>query len=191
MKQKRNFKKGFLGISWDLLKVFLSALAVVLVVRYFFIQPFFVKGQSMEPNFHDKEYLIVDEISYRLRKPERGDVIVFKYPRNPSEYYIKRIIGLPNETVNIKEGEVIIFNQENQDGLVLSESYLPNSAYTSGNTYITLGDDEFFVLGDNRNPNGSSDSRHWGLLDKKYIIGRTWLRLWPLNKMDIIKEPSY
>jgi len=186
-----NTKKGFLSVTLDLLKVFASALIIVLVVRYFLIQPFFVKGQSMEPNFFDKEYLVVDEISYRFRDPRRGEVIVFKYPKDPSNYFIKRIIGLPNETVSISNGEVLIYNKENSEGFILEENYLDSDIFTSGNVYITLGDDEFFVLGDNRHPFKSSDSRHWGVLDRGYFVGRAWLRLWPVNRFEAIKAPSY
>src|SRR5665811_1655226 len=102
-------RKFFLFV-WEIVKVVSISLAIILPVRYYLIQPFYVKGASMEPNFHDQEYLIVDEISYRFKAPERGQVIVFRYPRNPQEYFIKRVIGLPNEDVQIRDGQVVIYN---------------------------------------------------------------------------------
>jgi signal peptidase I len=134
----------------------------------------------MEPNFDNGQYLVIDEISYRFNQPERGEVIVFKYPTDPSQYYIKRIIGLPNETVEIKDSQVIIYNQEFPQGIVLDESvYLTADMVTQGKTKIKLGQEEYFVLGDNRL--ASSDSRQWGALSKDNIIGRVWIRAWPFH----------
>jgi signal peptidase I len=162
-------------------KIFIIALAIVIPIRYFLFQPFFVKGASMVPNFQDGQYLIIDEISYRLRAPERGEVIVFKYPNDPSQKYIKRIIGLPGETVEVKNGEVFI-NEK-----LLSESdYFKSPIDTSGFSKVTLGQNEYFVLGDNRA--ASSDSRIWGILPKKDIIGRVALRAWPF---DAFSAPAY
>ena len=95
---------------WELVKVVVISLAIIIPVRYYLIQPFYVKGASMEPNFYDHEYLIIDEISYRLKEPQRGDIVVFKYPRDPSQYFIKRIVALPNEEVEVKGGQVVIYN---------------------------------------------------------------------------------
>ena len=109
-KKKCGILKGTAIFLWETAKIIIISLAIIIPVRYFLIQPFFVRGASMEPNFHDGEYLIIDELSYRLGEPERGDVIIFKYPKDPSQYYIKRIIGLPTETVEIKDGQIIIYN---------------------------------------------------------------------------------
>jgi signal peptidase I len=142
----------------------------------------------MEPNFHDGDYLIIDEISYRLRDPQRGEIVVFKYPQNPSQRYIKRIIGLPGETVEIKEGKVIIFNKEGSQ--VLDESaYLSPEIFTPGEIRMTLAEDEYFVLGDNRD--ASSDSRRWGALPRDKIIGRVFLRAWPFVTFAKIEVPEY
>src|SRR5665811_413934 len=100
--------KKFLILAWETVKVVAISLAIIIPVRYFLIQPFYVKGASMESSFHDHEYLIIDEISYRFRAIERGEVIVFRYPLNPQEYFIKRVIGLPGEGVQIKDGQVIV-----------------------------------------------------------------------------------
>jgi len=161
--------------------VVLIAVVTVFLIRTFLIQPFLVSGASMEPNFGSGNYLIIDELTYRLREPERGEVVVFKYPNNPSTYYIKRIVGLPGEKVEIKEGSVYIFNSEHPDGLRLEEEYLPFNVNTSGSVSTSLSDSEYFVLGDNRSY--SFDSRSWGSLQKKYIIGLARLRLLPINQV--------
>lgn len=172
--------KKLIIFIWEVVKIAVISLAIIIPVRYYLIQPFFVRGASMEPNFDNGQYLVIDEISYRFEEPARGEVIVFKYPWDPSQYYIKRIIGLPQETIQIKDGQVIIYNQENQEGFVLDESaYLPQGKITSGQKKIDLGQDEYFVLGDNRN--ASSDSRQWGALSEEFIIGRVWIRAWPVD----------
>lgn len=182
-------RKFFIFI-WEIIKIVVISLLIVVPIRYFLIQPFFVRGASMEPNFDDGQYLIIDEISYRFQSPERGEVIVFKYPQDPSQYYIKRIIGLPSETVEITSGYVIIYNQQNPQGKILDESqYLKSGQKTFGDIKITLAEDEYFVLGDNRS--ASHDSRRWGALKKDYIIGRTWIRAWPPDKAEVFAAPNY
>lgn len=178
---------GFL--DKEFIKVLVVSAAIVVFVKFFIIQPFSVHGQSMEPNFYEKEHLIVDEISYRFREPERGETIVFRNPRNIKEYYIKRIIGLPGETVNLKDGIITIYNQDNPGGFKLEENYLPAGLKTTGNIYTALNAEEFFVLGDNRLK--SLDSRYWGNLDKKYFIGKVWARYWPISEVGVIKSPNY
>lgn len=178
--------KSVLSFIWEIIKVVVIALAIVLPIRTFLFQPFLVKGQSMEPNFHNGDYLIVDQISYRLREPKRGEVIIFKYPKNPSQKYIKRIIGLPGESVEIKDGKVFI------SGVELKESeYLEGSVNTEERNYgsIHLRDNEYFVMGDNRPL--SSDSRIWGVLPKNYIIGRVFIRAWPCRAFAKVLVPEY
>ncbi len=176
--------KKLLVFSWEIIKIVVISLAIIIPIRYYLIQPFFVRGASMEPNFDDGQYLVVDEISYRFEDPERGEVIVFKYPKDPSQYYIKRIIGLPNEVVEIKENQVKIYNDQNPEGIILDESaYLTDSGRIPNETYLKLGPDEYFVMGDNRQ--ASSDSRVWGPLKKDLIIGRVWVRAWPFNAAKI------
>ena len=180
--------KSFFQFWWEILKIVILALVIVIPIRYFLFQPFLVKGQSMEPNFHDDDYLIIDEISYRFREPKRGEVVVFKYPRNPSQRFIKRIIGLPGETVEIKDGQVIIIKDDKAQ--ILDESnYLSPSLKTSGNLKITLNQNEYFVLGDNRLV--SADSRSWGTLPKRYITGRVIFRAWPIRALAFFEEPKY
>lgn len=186
--------KKFLIFVWEISKVVCISLAIILPVRYYLIQPFYVKGASMEPNFHDNEYLIIDEISYRFKAPERGQVIVFRYPLNPQEYFIKRLIGLPGEEVQIKDNKIIIYNQENPNGLVLKENYLPEDLKTQANDEerIKIGPDKYFVLGDNRN--NSKDSRIFGPVDKNFVTGKVLFRGWPLKKITVFDKaywPQY
>jgi signal peptidase I len=184
--------KKVLIFTWEILKVMVISLAIIIPVRYFLIQPFYVKGASMEPNFHDHEYLIIDEISYRFTEPKRGEIVVFRYPKDPQEYFIKRVIGLPGEKVEIKNGQVYIYNQEFKDGVVLEEKYLSSDLKTyslAGTDSVTLGKDEFFVFGDNRN--ASKDSRSFGPVDRSFIIGRVLLRGWPVNRLATFKTPIY
>ncbi|KKS44650.1 MAG: Signal peptidase I [Candidatus Azambacteria bacterium GW2011_GWA2_42_9] len=143
----------------------------------------------MEPNFEDGEYLLIDEVSYYFKPVERGEVIVFRYPLDTSKYYIKRVIGLSNETIEIKNGKIMVYNDKNPDGILISEYYLQNDLITEGSIKKKLNKDELFVLGDNRP--ASSDSRRWGTLPKSDIVGRVWLRAWPLDRADIFKAPTY
>lgn len=185
-----NKVKSFLDLSFETIRVIIVSLIIIFVVRSFVIQPFFVKGSSMEPNFEDGDYLIVDEISYRFEEPKRGDVIIFRYPNNPSEFFIKRIIGLPGETVEIKDNKISIYSSAHPEGIALNESeYLDNAVVTSGNIYQQLGEDEYYVLGDNRV--ASSDSRRWGILNKRYVIGKAWLRAWPFDDFKIFESQNY
>lgn len=170
----------------EIIKVVIISAIIVIPVRHYVIQPFFVSGASMQPQFFNGEYLIIDEITYRSNPPQRGDVIVFRYPKKTTEFYIKRVIGLPGETVEIKDGNVIIFNKDNPWGMILSEPYLAEGEVTRGNVYTKLENNNYFVMGDNRQ--ASSDSRSWGAVDDKYIIGKVWLRAWPIDRAKIFKE---
>lgn len=184
--------KNFINFVFELVKVVVISLAIIIPVRYFLIQPFYVKGASMEPSFHDHEYLIIDEISYRFSEPKRGDIIVFRYPKNPQEYFIKRVIGLPGEKIEIKDGGIYIYNDEYTDGVALEEKYLPEDIKTYGGfvkDVVDIGEGEFFVLGDNRN--SSKDSRSFGAVKKSFVTGRVLLRGWPFNKMEIFDTPEY
>ncbi len=162
----------------ELLTFAAFALAIVIPIRLFVAQPFVVSGQSMDPTFENGQYLIVDELSYRFREPVRGDVIVFRYPKNPKEFFIKRIIGLPGETVEIKNGVVSIWNGSQKTSL--SDDYIVNKGNGTDMT-TTLGNDQYFVMGDNRPE--SSDSRVWGVLPRDDITGHVLLRLLPFNSL--------
>ena len=180
--------KNFFIYIWEVIKIVVLACLIVAPIRFFIFQPFFVKGQSMEPNFENGDYLFVDELSYRLKDPQRGEVVVFKYPNDVSQRYIKRIIGLPGETVEIKDGQVDIFNKDGEK-ILNEEKYIPQGVLTLGDINITLKENEYFVLGDNRA--ASSDSRRWGPVPKEDIIGRVFFRVWPLATLTKFGAPIY
>lgn len=166
----------------EMLRFSLVALLIVVPIRMFIAQPFIVSGASMESTFSTGQYLIVDQVSYRFEEPHRGDVIVFRYPKDPSKYFIKRIIGIPGDSLHIDNNLVTLTNKENPQGVTLSEPYILDDIK---NTTLdeTLGENEYFVMGDNRN--ASSDSRMWGVLQRSSIVGRAFLRLFPLNETNI------
>lgn len=177
---------GTLGLfAFDFLKVFVIAVAIIIPIRWFLFQPFVVTGDSMRPNFLDGDYLIIDELTYRFRDPARGEVVVLRFPNDPSQFFIKRVTGLPGERIMITEGRVKIYSAEHEAGLVLDESYLANNNLTYGNVDLRLGEDEYFVLGDNRL--SSSDSRVWGALKRKNIVGRVFLRAFPISEFQIFE----
>jgi signal peptidase I len=159
----------------ELVRLVVIAAVIVIPFRLFIAQPFIVDGASMDPTFHTGEYLIVDELSYHFHTPARGSVLIFKYPKDTSKYFIKRVIGLPGETVTIKDGTVTIV-EPNKDTITLDEPYvkLPKSETEA---FKQLGPDEYFVMGDNRL--GSADSRLWGPVPAKDIVGRPIIRIWP------------
>lgn len=191
---------GVGGFILEIIKIFLLALIIIVPIRVFLFQPFFVQGASMEPNFENSQYLIVNEFGYKktnvgigenilftvdpFKELERQEVIVFRYPKNPSQFFIKRVIGLPGEKIEIKDNKVVIYNDENPEGFVLNEKeYLAENVKTSGGATMTLENDEYFVMGDNRN--FSSDSRSWGPISNDDIIGKAFIRAWPLDKISI------
>ncbi len=165
---------------WEVIKLALFTLIIVVPIRTYVAQPFIVSGASMDPTFRDHEYLIVDELSYYLRTPARGEVVIFRYPKDPSKFFIKRIIGLPGETVAIQQGEVVV--KQNGTETKIAEPYL-HQPFTA-NAEVTLGATDYFVMGDNRNV--SYDSRSWGALPKKMIVGRALLRLFPPQRIALL-----
>lgn len=185
--------KKFLLSVWETAKIFILALIIVVPIRILVFQPFFVKGDSMEPNFANGDYLIVDELSYRFREPKRGEVVVFKFPDNPSQRYIKRIVGLPEETVEMRPGKVLVYAPVEDNPPVpvqLNESeYLPDYMGALEQSNLQLLENEYYVLGDNRP--FSSDSRRWGALPRENIIGRVLLRLWPIPALAKVPTPEY
>ena len=186
-KVKPSIVKKYFPFVWEVFKIFIIASVIILPIRYFLFQPFIVKGESMVPNFQSGDYLIIDEISYRFKNPERGDIIVFKYPKDTSQKFIKRIIGLPGETVEVKDGSVTIYKDDKSQ--TLNEKYLFNPSGTIGTIKLVLGADEYFVLGDNRE--FSYDSRVWGSVPVKNIIGKVFLRVLPVTTLSKIVVPNY
>lgn len=193
---------------WEIVKTIGGILLFLVIFRFYIFQPFSISGSSMEPNFHDNEYLIVNELSYHFSDPKRGDVVVFKHPepacndfvesnyfnrvffQGPCNNYIKRVVGLPGETVTIKEGKITIKNAKNPNGFVLNEDYTAGIPIL-GNQIVELEKDEYYVVGDNRNPNASSDSREWGPLPRTHIVGKAFIILLPVDRFNVVKRPSY
>lgn len=168
----------------ETLKFSLIAILIVLPFRIFVAQPFLVSGASMSPNFETGHYLVVDQLSYNFIEPARGEIIIFKYPNDTKKFFIKRIIGLPQETVIIESSKVFIKNKEFPDSFELKEDYIKNLG--NNKSEITLGETEYFVMGDNRP--ASSDSRVWGPLSSDLIVGRAFLRLFPFNQISFFPE---
>lgn len=159
------------------------ALALAFTIRFYIAAPYLVQGTSMDPTFHSTDYLIIDRVTYRFEEPQRGDVIVFRFPQDPSRSFIKRVIGLPGETVTIKDQKVTIINAINPDGFTIDEPYVSTENLRESDTRVTLGKDEFFVMGDNRK--ASADSRTWGTLPRDNITGRALLRLYPFTSIGV------
>lgn len=190
-----NPAKDFLYFVFDLLKTGIVVFIVAFSLRYFAIQPFVVDGESMMPNFVNNEYILAEKVSYLFGEPKRGDVVVFRYPGNPNISYIKRIIGLPGETIAIENNSIKITSKDYPSGTTLDEGYISKAMVTvvsnseNGALERTLSGDEYFVMGDNRQH--SSDSREWGALPKANIIGRTWLTILPVDKFGVQKQIKY
>ena len=168
----------------SLLSFILIVIAIVVPVRLFIAKPFIVSGTSMSPTFESWHYLIIDQVTYRLREPARGEVIVMRYPLDESRYFIKRIIGLPGETVIIEGTIVTIKNAQYPEGFQLTEPYVAEMNKSENHIVTQLADGEYFVLGDNRG--ASADSRYWGMLPKRDIVGRAYLRLFPFTQVDYL-----
>jgi len=167
----------------ELVRFVLIALLIVVPIRYFIAQPFIVSGASMEETFHNNEYLIVDQLTYHFEDPKRGDVIIFRYPNDPSKFFIKRIIGMPGDTITVDNSTVKISNSELSSEQIITEPYIKSM---KGDSYLkqTLDESEYFVMGDNRD--ASSDSRIWGVLPRENIVGRAFLRLIPLGEAGLL-----
>lgn len=193
----KGFARELFSFVWEVLRMVAFSLIIILPIRYFVVQPFFVKGSSMIPNFHNQEYILVDRWTYHFGRPERGDVIVFRYPGNPKEFYIKRILGLPGESIIVGDNAVVVFNERFPDGFSVAEqTYLPatNPTYCGNNTTfcgrkVEIKENEYYVMGDNREH--SSDSRAFGPVNKSFIAGLAWLRLWPLDEISSVPRVMY
>ena len=158
------------------------AMLLLVPVRMYVARPFIVSGASMEPTFQENEYLVIDELSYRFAKPQRGDIIIMRYPLDDSKFFIKRIVGMPNETLSLHDGKVVLLGKDGDVNSRLDEPYLAPGVKKEFQA-ATMAADEYFVLGDNRDE--SSDSRDWGPLRSKYIVGRVIARIYPLPEAAI------
>lgn len=167
---------------WEIVRFGILVLVIVLPVRILIAEPFIVNGSSMLPSFEDGDYLIIDKVSYRLNDPERQDVVIFRFPNDQKKFFIKRIIGLPNETIEIQGSVVTVTDPESGEKLQLQEPYVKHTA--DNIVHLELGSDEYFVMGDNRG--ASSDSRYWGAVKKDLIAGEAFLRLLPITKINIL-----
>ncbi|MBI2610186.1 signal peptidase I [Candidatus Giovannonibacteria bacterium] len=165
----------------DLIRFIVIAVLIIVPIRAWVAQPFIVKGASMEPTYEDGQYLIIDELTYHLRNPKRGEVVVFRFPNDTSKFYIKRVIGLPGETIEVKNTRIFLVKGEEREEL--KEPYL-SEALTTPDGIFELKNDEYFVLGDNRLR--SSDSRTWGNLPLNLVVGRVWMRLWPPDRISFL-----
>lgn len=181
--------KTILSFFLDIIETIVVALCLFVIVYLFFLQPHQVVGNSMLPNFHDQEYILTDKISYRFRQPQRGEVVVFESPEDKDKDFIKRIIGLPQETISIRDGKIFI------DSKVLQEEYLdrdlqtPSGKYLQENLEVAITPDSYITFGDNRL--NSSDSRAWGSVERGKIIGRALLVYWPPNRFRLVREVTY
>ncbi len=191
----KKFFKSLGNLILDTLEVFVMALALFAVAYLFVFQPHQINGNSMFPNFRDKEMLITEKVSFYLRKPKRGEIIVFKYPRAHEYDYIKRVIGLPGEAIEIKNGKIFIYDKEHPEGFALGEPYLRSDSKTEGGAFLKEGEKykipegEYFLMGDNRAR--SSDSRDWGTVKEEEIVGKAWFRYWPPQTFAVIDQPQY
>jgi signal peptidase I len=184
--------KKFFASVLEVAEVIVIAVAAVFVIRTFLVQPFLVSGASMSPNFSNGDYVLVDELTYRLRAPERGEVVVFHDPQDYGTYFIKRIIGLPGETVKVASDTVTVYNAAHPSstgGFVLDESYLPTGTITSGSESYTLTSTTYLMFGDNRP--FSFDSRSWGALPAANVVGLVRVRLWPPSGITAFAAPKY
>jgi len=187
-------KTSIWSVIVDIIETVVVAAAIFVVVYLFLLQPHQVKGASMEPAFHDSEYILTDKISYRFNEPKRGDVVIFKSPTNQDVDFIKRIIALPGEKIEIKNRSIVIYNSENPDGFTLSEPYekiepISGGSYIPDGKIVEVPSENYIVFGDNRTH--SFDSREWGPVPKNSIIGKAWLRYWPIKKLSIIKSVDF
>ena len=181
--------KKIASFAWEIIKIFTIAAVIVFPIRYFLFQPFLVRGESMMPNFSEGDYLIVDEISYRFKDPARGEVVVFKYPDNLSQRFIKRVIGLPGETIEVEKNKITIYNEEKEE-ITLSEGYLFLNNFSGSPAEefkIILEENEYFLMGDHRL--FSFDSRRFGPIKRNMIIGRVIIRAWPFSDFSFFESP--
>lgn len=181
--------KRIIAGLFDFLQGIVVILAIMVMIYLFVMSPQEINGASMDPTFHNGEYILTNKIEYKFKKPSRGDVIIFKSPRNKDIDYIKRIIGEPGDRVALENGAFVI------NGMKLDEPYLPAGLYTSGGSFlpegaeIVVAEGRYFMAGDNRGH--SSDSREFGPIPLEDFIGKAFLRYWPFSEAGVITAPSY
>lgn len=186
----REFAKGVFSVILEFVITVVIIFAVSFVIRMFVLQPFVVEGQSMEPNFHNQEYLLAEKITKYFTDYKRGDVIIFKSPSEDINL-IKRIIGLPGEKVVVEDGKISIYkNPYSPKATLVEEDYiLPDESQNQEPIEVTLEKNQYFVFGDNRT--NSVDSRSFGPISKDNIIGKVWLTAFPITNLQLFKTPEY
>lgn len=181
--------KKIVNFILDFLETIVVALSIFVVIYLFIMQPHEIKGNSMEPNFSNNEYILTDKISYRLHLPARGDVVIFKAPVNPDVDYIKRVIGLPGDRIKIQNGSVFVNGEKLTEDYLKDPTYLSPGSFMSEGVEITVPPGKLFLMGDNR-PH-SSDSRAFGPVPIDTIIGRAFFRYWPVNQLGVVPQVKY
>jgi len=195
MQKLQKIAQAFGMFILDTIEVFAVAAAIFAILYLFIVQPHNVDGSSMEPNFHNGQYMLTNKYIYRFNPYQRGDVIIFKYPEKPTDDFIKRIIGLPEESFKIEDGHITIFNEKNPQGIVLEEDYLKDDEITNGGrafpegVKIKIPEEKLLVMGDNRQH--SSDSREWGFVPFNLVVGKAWFCYYPLNTFGLIEQFQY
>ena len=172
-------KKKKKSSAFELLESIIIAVLLALIIRFFLFEPFFIPSGSMEPTLQIGDKIIVNKIVYRFQEPKRGDIMVFKYPLDPARDYIKRVIGLPGEKLEIKDSVIYINDQP------IEEEYLPSNSNSANFGPVNIPENAYFMMGDNRN--NSQDSRVWGTLPNNYIIGKALAVFWPVNRIGVLK----
>lgn len=196
-------KKGILHVVWEIAKTLIIAAVVVIFINTFIFQAYYVDGSSMNPDFINGDYLLVDKTKTSLKnitsffgdkssaQYTRGDILVFRPPENMQIFYIKRVIGLPGERVTLKDGVLKIYNEKYPEGFIPDESYIDQDTKMEGEVDTVVLPGNLFVMGDNRKPGGSYDSRFWGQLPQKNVIGTAFFRVIPLNDAGFLNLPKY
>lgn len=195
LKQSDDDNPSFKRFILDALETVAIALIIFFVIYNFIAQPHLVKGESMQPNYFEGEYILTSKLYRWLGEPQRGDVIVLKSPDDPSVQFIKRVIGLPGEKIRLQNNQVFIYNQSHPDGVALQEDYLPANLPIPDGGFLTEGQtveiptDNFVVMGDNRP--ASYDSRNWGLLPREKIVGKAFFVYWPIPSFGFVAHADY
>lgn len=191
----KSFFSDLIMFLLDIAQTFLVAFAFFLIIYGFVVQPHRVSGESMMTTLHDGELVLTNKLDYRFKSPERGDVITFKAPNDPKRDFIKRIIGLPEEKLEVTKNQIKIYNKKYPDGFILKETYLDSFQITEGNLVfqegkaVAIPKDEYMTMGDNRL--NSYDSRAWGTLRKDAIIGKAWIVYWPFNRIGFSPKHTF
>lgn len=181
-------RRGIAAI-FDFLQGIVVILAVLVMIYLFVMSPQEINGASMEPNFHNGEYILTNKVLYKLREPERGDVVIFKSPKNKDVDYIKRVIGLPGDTVGLKGNALYVNDQRVEEPYLTPDIAIFGGSYLQEGQEIVVPPGRYFVAGDNR-PH-SSDSREFGPVPKEDFIGVAFLRYWPFSRFGVLTQPTY